>query len=46
MKDPWSEIKINPNNLKPEDFGKPIIEPPLYPVKIEPKSETRREGSQ
>jgi hypothetical protein len=25
MKDPWSEIKINPKNLKPEDFERPIM---------------------
>jgi hypothetical protein len=48
-KDPWSEIKIklkHLKNLSPEIFERPIIEPPLHPVKIEPKFETRREGPQ
>jgi hypothetical protein len=45
MKDRWSEIQINPKNLNPEDIARIILEPPLHPVKIEPKSKTLRKGS-
>jgi hypothetical protein len=45
MKDPWSEIQINPKNLNPEDIARIILEPPLHPVRIEPKSKTLRKGS-
>jgi integrase len=35
--DPWSEMEFNPKNLRPEDFDRPIIEPPIRPFQIEAK---------
>jgi hypothetical protein len=37
--DPWDELIIDLTKvtLKPEDLGKPLIEPPTTPLQIEPK---------
>jgi hypothetical protein len=41
--EPWSEIKINPKNLRPEDFARIILEPPLHPVKLAVKTRKDRQ---